>query len=70
MTPSRNFLRCHLGGATKLEARLLQSLLQLFLPETAKKIADVFGDDLNSKEVPENYKFIVKKGEPLFPRLS
>jgi len=45
-------------------------LLQLFLPETAKKIADVFGDDLNSKEVPENYKFIVKKGEPLFPRLS
>lgn len=45
-------------------------LLQPFMPETADKIAKIFGDDLLNKEIPENYKFIVKKGEVLFPRLS
>ena len=45
-------------------------LLQPFLPETAQKIAEVFGDDLLSKGIPENYKFIIKKGAGLFPRLK
>ena len=40
------------------------------MPETADKIAKIFGDDLSNKEIPENYKFIVKKGEGLFPRLK
>ncbi len=44
--------------------------LQPFMPETADKIAKIFGDDLSNKEIPENYKFIVKKGGGLFPRLS
>ena len=44
--------------------------LQPFLPETANKIAKIFGDDLSNKEITENYKFIVKKGEGLFPRLK
>lgn len=44
--------------------------LQPFMPETADKIAKIFGDDLSNKEIPEDYKFIVKKGEGLFPRLS
>lgn len=44
-------------------------LLQPFMPETADKIAKIFGDDLSNKEITENYKFIVKKGEVLFPRL-
>ncbi|KKR02685.1 MAG: Methionine-tRNA ligase [Candidatus Yanofskybacteria bacterium GW2011_GWA1_39_13] len=44
--------------------------LQPFMPETADKIAKIFGDDLSNKEIPENYKFIVKKGEGLFPRLK
>jgi len=45
-------------------------LLQPFLPETAQKIAEVFGDDLSSKEIPENCKFLIKKSEGLFPRLN
>lgn len=45
-------------------------LLQPFMPETADKIAKIFGDDLSNKEIPENYKFVVKKGEGLFPRLK
>ena len=45
-------------------------LLQPFLPETAQKIAQVFGDDLSNKEIPENHKFLVKKSAGLFPRLS
>lgn len=45
-------------------------LLQPFMPETVDKIAKIFGDDLSNKEIPENYKFIVKKGEGLFPRLK
>ena len=44
--------------------------LQPFMPETAQKIAKIFGDDLSNKEIPENYKFIVKKSGGLFPRLS
>src|SRR3989344_4367312 len=42
-------------------------LLQPFLPETAQKIAQVFGDDLSNKEIPENHKFLVKKSAGLFP---
>lgn len=45
-------------------------MLLPFMPETAEKIAKIFGDDLSNKEIPENYKFIVKKGEGLFPRLK
>jgi methionyl-tRNA synthetase len=44
-------------------------LLQPFMPETAQKIADTFGDDLLNKEIPENYHFKIKKGGVLFPRL-
>jgi methionyl-tRNA synthetase len=44
--------------------------LQPFMPETADKIAKIFGDNLSNKEISENYKFIVKKGEGLFPRLK
>ena len=45
-------------------------LLQPFMPETAEKIEKIFGDDLSSKEIQENYKFIIKKGGVLFPRLN
>ena len=44
-------------------------LLQPFLPETSDKIAQIFGDDLSNKEVPDKYHFLVKKGQPLFPRI-
>lgn len=44
-------------------------MLQPFMPDTAQKIATMFGDDLSNKEIPENHKFIVKKGGGLFPRL-
>ena len=44
-------------------------LLQPFLPETSKKIADIFGDNLKNKDIPENYKFVIKKSIPLFPRI-
>ena len=40
--------------------------LQPFMPETSKKIFETLGGE----EASENYKFIVKKGEGLFPRLS
>ncbi len=45
-------------------------LLQPFMPETSKKIASIFGDDLKNKDIPDSYKFIIRKGEPLFPRLQ
>lgn len=45
-------------------------MLLPFMPETAEKIAKIFGDNLSNKEIPENYKFIVKKSGGLFPRLS
>jgi methionyl-tRNA synthetase len=44
-------------------------LLKSFLPETSQKIFDVFGDD-QTYPLPDGHKFIIKKGEPLFPRLS
>lgn len=44
--------------------------LQPFMPEIAEKIVKIFGDDLSNKEIPENYKFIVKKGGGLFPRIQ
>ncbi len=44
-------------------------MLQPFMPETSQKIAAKFGSDLLNKKVPENYKFIVKKGGGLFPRM-
>ena len=43
--------------------------LQPFLPETSDKIAQIFGDDLSEKEIPDGHHFVVKKGEPLFPRI-
>ena len=39
--------------------------LQLFMPETSRKIFETLGGE----QISENYKFIVKKGEGLFPRL-
>ena len=45
-------------------------LLQPFMPETVQKISVVFGDNLENTDIPENYKFLVKKGDPLFPRLN
>lgn len=44
--------------------------LQPFLPETSNKIAQIFGDDLSEKEIPDSYHLVVKKGEPLFPRIK
>ena len=44
-------------------------LLQPFMPGTSERIFEITGDN-GSKEIQENHKFIVKKGEPLFPRLS
>ncbi|HEY4474437.1 MAG TPA: methionine--tRNA ligase [Candidatus Paceibacterota bacterium] len=44
-------------------------MLQPFMPETADKILESFGAD-KSADILENYKFIIKKGEGLFPRLS
>jgi methionyl-tRNA synthetase len=44
-------------------------LLQPFLPETSDKIAQIFGGDLSNREIPDKYHFVVKKGEPLFPRI-
>lgn len=43
--------------------------LQPFLPETSDKIARVFGDNLSVKEIHDEHHFVVKKGEPLFPRI-
>ncbi len=39
--------------------------LQSFMPETSKRIFETLGGE----EISENYKFIVKKGGGLFPRL-
>ena len=44
-------------------------MLLPFMPETADKILESFGAD-KSAEILENYKFIVKKGGILFPRLG
>ena len=44
-------------------------LLQPFMPGTSERIFEITGDN-GSKEIQENHKFVVKKGEPLFPRLS
>ncbi len=43
-------------------------LLEPFMPETAKKIRDSFGAEEKIGHI-ENYKFIVKKGGVLFPRI-
>jgi methionyl-tRNA synthetase len=43
-------------------------LLQPFLPETAEKVFKTFGDH-NPKNIEDGYKFLINKGEPLFPRL-
>lgn len=40
-----------------------------FLPETSAKISKVFGDN-GSCEIYEGYKFVIKIGEPLFPRIN
>lgn len=45
-------------------------LLQPFLPETSQKIAQIFGDDLSNKEIPDEHHFHIKKSDPLFPRIS
>ncbi len=45
-------------------------LLVPFMPDTAKKIAEIFGDNLGYQEIPEDHKFVIKKGEGLFPRLG
>lgn len=45
-------------------------LLQPFMPETADKITQIFGDNLSNKEPLNNYKFLVKKTTGLFPRLN
>lgn len=47
----------------------IAGLLQPFLPETAQKIAGIFGDDLSKRQNPDKYHFHIKKGEPLFPRI-
>lgn len=44
-------------------------MLVPFLPETANKIFKTIGADREAKSL-DNYKFIVIKGEPLFPRLK
>lgn len=44
-------------------------LLESFMPETAKKIRDSFGAEEKIIQI-ENYKFIVKKSGPLFPRIQ
>mgnify|MGYP003392928627 CR=1 FL=1 len=44
-------------------------LLEPFMPETAKKIFATFGDS-GEKEILNNYRFRINKGEPLFPRLK
>ena len=46
-------------------------LLVPFMPETAKKIADIFGNDLAFQEIPENHHLVITLNEQsLFPRLS
>jgi len=43
--------------------------LQPFMPETSQKIFDVFGDS-GERQIQDNYKFLIKKGTGLFPRLQ
>ena len=43
-------------------------MLLPFMPDTADKIFETFGADKNAMAL-ESYKFIVKVGEPLFPRI-
>jgi methionyl-tRNA synthetase len=43
--------------------------LQPFMPDTSQKIFDIFGDK-GEKNISENHKFLIKKGEGLFPRLN
>ena len=44
-------------------------LLQPFMPGTSERIFKLMGDS-GSKEIPDDHKFVVKKGEPMFPRLK
>ncbi|KKT53036.1 MAG: Methionine-tRNA ligase [Candidatus Yanofskybacteria bacterium GW2011_GWF1_44_227] len=43
--------------------------LQPFMPETSQKIFAVFGDS-GERQIQDNYKFLIKKGAGLFPRLQ
>ncbi|MEX2090671.1 MAG: methionine--tRNA ligase [Candidatus Paceibacterota bacterium] len=43
-------------------------MLQPFLPQTSERIFGIFGDE-KSHSISDGYKFLVKRGEPLFPRL-
>jgi len=43
--------------------------LQPFLPETATKIRQVFGDT-NGKEIENDFHFVIQKGAVLFPKLE
>ena len=47
----------------------IAGLLQPFLPETSDKIFNVFGAP-RSRVIPESHHFVIKLGEPLFPRLK
>lgn len=44
-------------------------LIQSYMPETAQKIFDILGTK-GERYISDGYKFIVKKPEPLFPRLQ
>jgi methionyl-tRNA synthetase len=44
-------------------------LLQPFIPETTDKIFEIFSSP-KTKDIEENHKFFIKKGDPLFPRIS
>jgi len=44
-------------------------MLASFLPETSDKIFKTLGADRDA-ETLENYKFLIRKGEPMFPRLK
>ena len=43
--------------------------LEPFMPETAARIREVFGDT-NGKEIPNDFHFVIQKSAVLFPRLS
>lgn len=47
----------------------IAKLLQPFLPETSQKIVQIFGYDLSNREIPNKFHLVIKKGEPLFPRI-
>ncbi|MBI2064417.1 MAG: methionine--tRNA ligase [Candidatus Yanofskybacteria bacterium] len=44
-------------------------LLQPFMPGTSERIFKMMGDS-GSKGIQDNHTFIIKRGEPLFPRMS